>query len=313
MQQARSVLVVNAGGEGAVPEWQRHLPQMDVRWWHDPAVPPDAVHYALVWRPEPGRLATYPNLRAILSSGAGTDHITTDPTWPSHLPIIRLAEPEQAQRMAEYVCFAALALLHDMPRIVAGQAARRWQHFQRPRCAWDMRAGVMGLGNLGAAAAAKLAALGFPTAGWARSPRTIEGITCYAGEAEFAAFLARTDLLVCLLPDTPATRGIIRAETIALLPRGAGVINAARGSHVALPDLCAALESGQLFGAVLDVFPEEPLPPDHPIWTHPRIIVTPHMAALSSIPARARYYAAALAELEAGGRPAGLYDPARGY
>jgi glyoxylate/hydroxypyruvate reductase A len=311
------MLLVNSGGEVAVAEWQAHFreaaPHLDVRWWNDPAVTPEDVHYVLVWEPDPGRLAAMPNLRLILSTAAGVDHITRDPTWPQHIPLVRMGGDETAQRMGEYVCLAALALLRDFRRVTLAQAERRWDYFENPRCAADVRVGVMGLGNLGARSAVMLAGLGFPVAGWARTPKTLPGILCYAGAAERDAFLRRSDILVCLLPDTADTRGAIRAETIAQLPAGAAVINAARGGHVVLDDVVAALESGHLSGAVLDVFETEPLPPDHPVWTHPRITVTPHMASLASRRARAHYVADAIARHARGEGLANLYDPVRGY
>jgi glyoxylate/hydroxypyruvate reductase A len=310
-------LLVNSGGQAAVAEWQTHFkeaaPHLDVRWWDDAAVAPADVHYALVWEPDAGRLAAMPNLRLILSTAAGVDHITRDPTWPRHIPLVRMGGDETAQRMGEYVCMAALSLLREFRRVTLAQAARKWDYFENPRCAFDVRVGVMGLGNLGARAAVMLAGLGFQVAGWARSPKALPGVECYAGAAGRDAFLARSDILVCLLPDTLDTRGAIRAETIAQLPPGAAVINAARGGHVVLTDLVAALDSGHLSGAVLDVFETEPLPEDHPVWSHPRVTVTPHMASLASRRARAHYVADAIATFESGGALRNLYDPDRGY
>ncbi len=313
----RMILLVNSGGEEAIAEWRRVFgevaPHLDVRWARDPAVPREEVRYVFVWAPEPGFLASLPNLRLICSSGAGVDHITNDPSWPSHVGIVRMGGDETMQRMGEYVCLGALSLLRGMPRIIAGQRAGRWDHFDAPRTAVETRAGVMGLGNLGVRAAEMLRGLGYQVAGWSRGRKVLPGIECFAGEEERDAFLARTDLLVCLLPDTPETRGAIRAETIALLPPGAGVVNAGRGGHVVLDDLVAALDSGHVSGAFLDVFEPEPLPDGHPIFAHPKVIVTPHLASLASRPARARYVAEAIAAFERGERPANLFDVARGY
>jgi glyoxylate/hydroxypyruvate reductase A len=310
-------LLVNSGGEAAVADWQKHFqeaaPHLPVHWWADPAIAPEDVHYALVWEPDAGRLAAMPNLRLILSTAAGVDHITRDPTWPRHVPLVRMGGDETAQRMGEFVCMAALALLRDFRRVTLNQHARNWDYFENPRCAFDVRVGVMGLGNLGARAATMLAGLGFQVAGWSRSAKQIPSIQTYTGPAERDAFLARSDILVCLLPDTTDTRGAICAETIAHLPPGAAVINAARGGHVVLPDLVAALDSGHLSGALLDVFDTEPLPPDHPIWVHPKVTVTPHMASLASRRARAHYVADAIARFERGDALSNLYDPERGY
>ena len=311
------ILLVNSGGEAAVPEWQAEFravaPHLDVRWWQDPAVDLAEVPYVFLWAPAPGWLARLPGLRLILSSGAGVDHITSDPDWPRHVPIVRMGGAETQQRMGEWVCLAALALLRDLPAAIAGQAARRWVDMPGGRTAPEVRVGVMGLGNLGAHAAGMLRGLGFQVSGWSRTPKRLDGVRCFAGPAERDAFLAGADILVCLLPDTPETRGAIRAETIALLPPGAGVVNAGRGGHVVLPDLLAALDAGRLSGAVLDVFETEPLPGDAAVWAHPRVIVTPHVASLASRRARAGYVAEAIEAFEQGVSAPRLYNPVRGY
>jgi glyoxylate/hydroxypyruvate reductase A len=311
------ILLVKSGGETAVPAWQAAFreaaPQLSVHWWSDPAVAREDVAYVLVWQPEPGWLARLPNLRLICSSAAGVDHITRDPDWPAHLSIVRMGGHETSQRMGEYVALGALSLLRDFKRVVTAQAARRWDYFENPRNATSVRAGVMGMGNLGAHAACVLRGLGFITAGWSQTRKSIDGIESFAGADEFDAFLARTDILVCLLPDTPATRGIIDARAIALLPKGAGIVNAGRGGHLVTADLIAALDSGHLGGAFLDVFDVEPLPEDDVLWTHPNVIVTPHLASLASIPERARYVAGVIAAFEAGEALPNLYVPERGY
>jgi len=311
------ILLVKSGGEAAMPEWRAAFaaaaPHLDVRWWDDPAVDPADVAYVMVWEPEPGRLATYPNLRLICSPGAGVDSITADPSLPRHLPILRMGGAEPAQRMGEYVALAALALLRGLKRIVDAQAARRWDYFDAPRTAPQTRAGIMGLGNLGLRSAEMLRDIGFVTAGWSATPKRIAGVESFAGSGALDAFLARTDILVCLLPDTEQTRGMLNGRLFATLPPGAAVVNAARGKLLVLPDLVAALDSGHLSGAVLDVFDPEPLPPDHPVWAHPRIIVTPHLASLASRPARARFVAQAIAAFERGEPLPTLYDTTRGY
>ena len=311
------ILLVNSGGEAAMPEWQAEFravaPHLDVRWWQDPAVDLDEVAYVFVWAPAPGWLARLRNLRLILSSGAGVDHITCDPDWPRHVGIVRMGGAETQQRMGEYVCLAALALLRDLPGVIAGQAARRWVEMPAGRTAAETRVGVMGLGNLGAHSAGMLRGLGFRVSGWSRTAKSVAGVECFAGAGERDAFLAGADILVCLLPDTAETRGAIRAETIALLPLGAGVVNAGRGGHVVLADLLAALDAGRLSGAVLDVFEAEPLPGDAAVWRHPRVIVTPHVASLASRRARAGYVAEAIGAFERGEVVGNLYDAGRGY
>lgn len=311
------IILVNSGGKDAVQDWRDRFlavaSHLEVRWLHDPAVRPEEVAYAFVWSPPHGLLASLPNLRLILSSGAGVDHITSDPAWPRHVGIVRMGGDETAQRMGEYVCLGALSLLRGLPRIVAGQRARRWDHFDTARTAADTRAGIMGMGNLGIRAAEMLRALGYRVAGWSRSRKAIPGVECFAGAAERDAFLAQSDLLINLLPDTPETKGALRAGTLALLPTGAAVINAGRGPQLVLPDLLAALDAGHLSGAFLDVFDTEPLPTNDPAWSHPKVIVTPHIASLASRPARARYVADAIAAFERGDTPPNLFDPDRGY
>jgi glyoxylate/hydroxypyruvate reductase A len=311
------IILVKSGGEASVPEWQslfaEFAPHLEVRWWDDPTVAPEDVAYVLAWEPNPGRLASYPNLRMICSSAAGVDHITRDPTAPLHLPLVRMGSGETAQRMGEFVALSALSLLRGMKQIVDQQAQRRWKEFETPRSARETRAGIMGLGNLGTRSAEMLRDLGFVTSGWATSRKSVPGVNCFAGADERDAFLTQCDILVCLLPDTPATRGIINSETLALLPEGAGLVNVARGTHVVTSDLIAALDSGHLQGAILDVFEPEPLAEDSPLWAHPKIIVSPHVASLASRRARVHYMSEVIAAFERGDPLPNLYSPERGY
>lgn len=311
------LLLVKSGGEAAVPVWRRHIreiaPFVDVRGWDDPSVAPERVDYALAWQPEPGRLASFPNLRLILSAAAGTDHITSDPAWPRATPLVRAIPPETAQRMGEYVCMAALALLRDLPRMTRQQAERRWQTFDAGRSATDTCVGILGLGAMGARAAAMVRGLGFRTIGWSRSPKAVDGVECHAGRDALPAFLGRCDILVCLLPATPETDGLLDARCFASLPAGAGLIHVGRGSHLRFDDLVGALDSGHLAGAFVDVFAEEPPPADHPAWTHPKIVVTPHVGAIASIRMRAHFLARQIVAFERGEAPEGRYDPALGY
>ena len=313
----RDLLLVKSGGAAALPEWQACFaevaPALEVRWWDDPTVDPDAVTYVLVWEPQPGRLARYPNLRVIFSSAAGVDHITSDPDLPRGLPIVRMATEETAQSMGEYVCLAALSILRDGNRLTAAQTARRWDSFEQPHTAFDKRVGVMGLGNIGQVVARMLRGLGFSVSGWARSQRELDGVKVHSGANCLDDLLAESDILVGLLPETPQTRGLIDRDRIRRLPRGAGIVNAGRGSLIVMPDLIAALDEGQLGAAWLDVFDPEPLPADHPAWRHPRITVTSHVAGFASRRARARAVAAALEAHERGEPLPHLYDADRGY
>ena len=252
------------------------LPDLDVRIW--PQVgDPGEIELALVWRPPPGELARYPNLKAILSLGAGVDGLLADPDLPE-VPLARMVDPSLTRTMAEYALLAVLRHHRQFDLFAREQAAGRWT-FAFPQQAAERRVGIMGLGELGTAAAAALVRHGFTVSGWSRTPKAIEGVTSYAGRSELHNFLHRTDILVCLLPLTAETRGILDASLFADLAHGACVINAARGEHLVEHDLLGALDSGHLGGATLDVFREEPLPPGHPFWAHPKVLITPHVAS----------------------------------
>jgi glyoxylate/hydroxypyruvate reductase A len=310
-------LIVKSGGAEAYPEWKeifaRIAPEIEVLDWYHPPADLAGIGYAMVWEPDPGRLAALPDLKLIVSSAAGVDHILADPRLPAHVPITRMILDATAIEMGEYVLMAALMLIRDMKRLFAAQARCEWDNFPAPRRSTSTRVGIMGLGKLGAHAADLLSRAGFPVAGWSRRPADLPGIDRYAGSDQFDAFLAATDILVCLLPATEATRGILDADTFARLPRGASIINAARGAHMVVPDLLAALDSGHLHQAVLDAFEPEPLPPDSPLWTHPGVIVTPHMASIPDRLDRAIHTAAVIRFAERGEPVPNLYDRGAGY
>ncbi|MFC0408224.1 2-hydroxyacid dehydrogenase [Roseomonas elaeocarpi] len=311
------IILVKSGGEESLPGWREDFravdPRLDVRWWDDPTVAAEDVHYVLVWDPEHGRLKNYPNLRVIFSSAAGVDNIVGDPEWPAHLPLVRMGGTETARRMAEFVSWCCLSLLRGARRMALGQEQAHWDHFQTSSTAPERRVGIMGMGNLGAATARMLGAIGFPVSGWSRSRKEVPGVRSFAGAEEMDAFLQETDILVCLLPSTPETVGIINRDLLNRMPRGAQVVNVGRGSHLVMDDLLAALDDGQIDSAVLDVFEREPLPDNHPLWRHPKITVTPHLASLASRRERVRYVAEAIASHEGGGTLPNLFDAKRGY
>lgn len=273
---------------------------------------PESVRYAVVWRPRTGDMARFPNLKAIVSIGAGIDHVLADTELPKHVPIIRTVGTDLTQFMREYVALHVLRHHRNRPYQSAAQARAEWDMIEVPP-ATQRRVGVMGLGNLGTAAAQTLSGLGFQTVGWARSPREAEGITCYAGNEAFGAFLEGTEILVNLLPLTEATKGILNAETFNMLPKGACIINAARGPHLAETDLLAALESGQISQATLDVFNTEPLPSNHPFWNHSAITVTPHIASRIDSGTGSQIIAANLETFEKTGTVDDVADAMRGY
>jgi glyoxylate/hydroxypyruvate reductase A len=254
--------------------------ELDVRVWPEIGDPTE-IDYALVWRPETGFLASLPSLKLILSLGAGVDHLLGDPQLPRRIPIVRLVDPHMTDAMSEYVVLQVLRLHRRDLDYRAQQEARVWRELDQPN-AVDRRVGILGLGELGQDAAKKLKALGFDVAGWSRSEKNLTGIASYAGAPGLSQLLSRSEILVCLLPLTTETERILNSSTFAILPRDAALINAARGAHLVDEDLLAALASGQISAAVLDVFREEPLPTDHPFWRHPRVILTPHVAAFTN-------------------------------
>lgn len=302
-------------GQARAEWWRAHmqtlLPEIECRSWDDPG-PLEAVKYAVVWKPPAGGLKRFPNLEVIVSIGAGIDHILVDPELPQGVPIIRTTGSDLTQRMREYVCLHVLRFHRRLPELEEAQPLREWRQGVNPP-AYERKVGVMGLGNLGADAAKALAAIGFDVAGWARSEKTIEGVTCLAGEAGLAPFLQRTEILVCLLPLTEETRGILSADLFAQLPEGASVINAARGEHLVDADLLDALDSGHLASATLDVFHEEPLPAEHPFWDHPKVLVTPHVASLIDPVAGGKMIADNLRRFISGEPVPDLVDLTKGY
>src|SRR5579885_571256 len=242
---------------------------------------PQDVDYVLSFRPPPGLLKTFSNLKAVFSLGAGVDGFLADPEYPRHVPLVRFVHPQLSIEMAQYVVMHTLIFHRHQDVFDSAQKEHKWRQMMLPRPTDRTRIGILGFGEIGQLAGARLRDLGFPVAGWSRSRKQVDGIESFAGQEEFDAFLARTDILICLLPLTPQTRGILNARTFARLPRGAMVMNVARGGHLNETDLIAALDSGHLAGAVLDVFQSEPLPEDSPLWAHPRVRVTPHIAAIS--------------------------------
>ena len=265
-------------------EFQAQMPGRDIVLAGQ-EVDPASVRYAAVWKPKPGLLARYPNLRVIFSLGAGVDHVFLDPALPD-VPVVRVVDPDLTARMSEWVLLHVL-LHHRQQRMYDWQQGERiWADDRFQPAARSVRVGVMGLGELGADAAEKLRIMGFEMAGWARTLKTLPGIASYAGTEGLPAFLARTDILVCLLPLTPETRGILNADLLRQLPRdgrlgGPILLNAGRGGLQVEADILACLEEGSLKAATLDVFETEPLPESSPLWHHPAMTITPHNAAAS--------------------------------
>jgi glyoxylate/hydroxypyruvate reductase A len=273
----------------------------------------DEVDYVLTFRPPHGYLKTLPNLKVVFSLGAGVDGILADPEYPTHVPLVRFVDHTLSREMAQY-CVMHVLIHYRMQRFFdRAQAERTWRQALLPKRAEDTRVGILGLGEIGTLTADRLRDLHFNVAGWSRSRRNVPGVESFAGENELSAFLARTDILICLLPLTPDTRDILSADLFAQLPHGAFVINVARGGHLVEANLIAAIDSGHLAGATLDVFHTEPLPENNPLWSHPTITITPHIAAISEPRVAAQYVADGIARFERGEPLSNVIDPARGY
>ena len=295
--------------------WRRALlefdPGLDLREWPEIGDPAD-IDYALVWRPPPGELKSYPNLKVIFSVGAGIDHLSSDPDLPAGVPVVRMVEQGLTAGMTEFVLMSVLYHHRFMLDYAAQAREHVWREIDQVP-AWDRRVGIMGLGVLGSDAAEKLVALRFDVAGWSGSPKDLPGVTSFHGPDGFLPFLNRSDILVCLLPLTPATTDILDARAFAALPRGASLISVGRGQQVVEADLLAALESGHLDGATLDVFRDEPLPADSPFWDHPRVVVIPHVASMTIARGACEFVIDNIRRFEAGQPLQHVVDLGKGY
>jgi glyoxylate/hydroxypyruvate reductase A len=293
-------------------------PDLDVRVWPDAGRVED-IRYALAWGPPIGALKTLPALELIVSVGAGVDHLFKDPELP-RVPIVRYVDADLTGRMVSYVTLHVLWHLRRMSEFIVLQAKRQWKYLPEP-AAQEVRVGIMGLGVMGVASAKALAALGFRLSGWSRTRRDIPGVTCFAGREQLPEFLADVDILVCVLPLTPDTRGILNRDLFRGLSRsgrparlpGPVLINAGRGPLQVEADILAALDAGDLYAASLDVFETEPLQQSSPLWNHPRVVITPHNAAESETNAIVRYMLRQVRAHMSGQPLENLVDPARGY
>ena len=321
MSKGALALLIHGGTDNWSPErWKARFDEVcrnrRVLPLADAKLTPAEVHYAAVWKPAPGELAGFPNLRVIFNLGAGVDALMADKTLPA-VPLVRVAVDDLTGRMTEYVVLHVLMHHRQELYLRESQRAKRWA----PKSQWPASAisvGIMGLGVLGAHAAGVLQRIGFRVAGWSRSERKIDGVDCFHGEAGLDAFLRRTDILVCLLPLTPDTRHVLNRGVFAKLnrksPMGAPVlINAGRGGLQNEADILACLDDGTLGAVSLDVFAEEPLPGGSPFWTHPKVVLTPHNAADTDPDEISKYVARQIERYEAGGTLENVVDRGRGY
>ena len=272
---------------------------------------PEAVRYLVTWK-LPEDLARFTRLEVIFSVGAGVDQFVAVDV-PSTAQLVRLIDPGLTSMMQEYVTMAVLGLHRDLPGYISQQRSQLWRQVSVPPPAEERRVGIMGLGVLGQGALQALAPFGFPLSGWARSPREIAGVRCFHGAAGLDDFLAQSDILVCLLPLTAETEGILNADLFARLPERAALVQVGRGRQMNQEDLLDALESGRLRAAVLDVTEPEPLPKGHPLWSHPQVILTPHIACITRIETLAPAVAANIARHQRGEQMEGVVETSRGY
>jgi glyoxylate/hydroxypyruvate reductase A len=240
----------------------------------------DDIEIALAWKPTPGLLASFKNLKMIVSLGMGVDHLLADDKLPD-VRITRIMDDGLVGQMSEFAIYWTLWHHRDIEKYAASQRAKKWKPEEFVDSI-NRKVGVMGLGTIGQDTAQKLSMLGFPTAGWSRTAKTLPGVETFNGPDGLPKFLARTNVLVNVLPLTRETKGILDKRLFAALPKGAFVINMGRGGHMVDDDLLAAIDSGHIAGAALDVFNVEPLPADHPYWTHPKVHITPHMAGYTN-------------------------------
>jgi glyoxylate/hydroxypyruvate reductase A len=321
MSKGALALLIHGGTENWSPQrWRERFLSVcsdrRVALLPDDAIDPDRVHYAAVWKPAPGALSAFPNLRVIFNLGAGVDALVADRSLPN-VPLVRVAIDDLTNRMTEYIVLHVLMHHRQQLYLWDCQRQRRWQ----PRAQWPARAvrvGIMGLGMLGRDAASALGRLGFNVAGWSASPKEVDGVETYHGSDGLEPFLKRTNILVCLLPLTPDTRHLLNRRTFSMLDRGSPLgapvlINAGRGGLQNEADILSCLNDGTLGAATLDVFETEPLPLDSPLWQHPKLIVTPHNAADTDPDEISSYVAAQIERFEAGGELENVVDLARGY
>lgn len=307
-------IIFHAAGAEAQP-WldvlSREMPQARIRVWRDGDVA--AADYAIVWKPPVAMLQGRSGLKAIFNLGAGVDAILQlDAALPDGVPVVRLDDAGMGIQMAEYVSHAVLRYFRRLDSYQMLREQRQWR-FLKPFAKSEFSVGVLGLGVLGGRVLEALQQFGFPLHGWSRSPRQLPGVTCHAGADGLEPFLRASRVLVCMLPLTADTVGILNKQNLSRLPRGAYLVNVARGAHLVEADLLELLQQEHLAGATLDVFSEEPLPAGHPFWQETRISMTPHISALTLREDSARQIAGKVEALQQGLPVTGVVDRLKGY
>jgi glyoxylate/hydroxypyruvate reductase A len=286
------------------------LPDMEIRFWPQPGDLQD-IQYLAFMHPDFDALPDFPNLEAMFSRAAGVDDIVGHPRLPK-VPLGKIEPPGGDPMMTEYVVMHVLRLHREMPRYHAAQARREWLRLpiKRPE---QRRVGFLGFGMMARAPALVLKSMGFTVSAWVRSPRANAEVAIFQGADQLEPFLAQTDIAVCLLPLTAETEGILCARTFAMMPKGAMIVNVGRGRHVIEADLIAALDAGQLEHAALDALWPEPLPPDNPLWVHPKVTIMPHVARRPTVRQLATEIVANIHRLREGGHLLQQVDLERGY
>ena len=314
MTNDTKALLIAATGEDPEPYraiFRERMPDMPVHTAGED-YDPDSVAYALCWKPKAGLLATLPNLEVIFSMGAGIDHIIADPHLPATQPIVRLMHDKTREQMRDYVLHVVLHYYRQMDVASAQQLVRKWE-FLQIREKSRLKIGLLGLGQMGSTAASALVGLGFSVMGWSRSRKDIPGVESFSGAEGLMEMAAQSYILLSILPATDDTIGILDAELFATMPKGAIVVNLGRGNHLVTADLLAAIDSGHLGGATLDVFAPEPMPDDSPFWSHPLVRVTPHIGSDGNTDIVADAVIANIRRVQAGLAPEPVGDRARGY
>lgn len=312
-RKAPSIVFLWEGGDASV--WKAGLSatlgDIDFRVYPDVGDVED-VDYVMTWMPPLGVIKQFPNLKAIFSIGAGVSHILRDPEVPEWVPIVRLTDEALSLDMSLHVVYWVLHFHRGYDKYRKQQQTRQWLRHPFPPNE-DRKIGVLGMGAIGAVTAGILRDFKFDVAGWSRSKKNIEGVQSFQGDAQLEEFLSRTEILVAVLPPTPATTNLIDRKMLAAMPKGACLINMGRGELIVDADLLEALNSGHIAGAALDVFREEPLPPGNPLWDHPNLYVTPHAAGPTSVKYGARRIGANIMAIGQGRTPSPIYDRSRGY
>ena len=314
MSDTKQAMLIIATGENA-EDWRSELraaaPDLPIHVLGE-SFDPATIRWALVWKPPHGYLAGLPNLDAIFSMAAGVDHIFADPDLPAGVPVVKLVHEVTRQQHRDYVLHSVIHHHRDMMLFDMRQKERRWE-FVRPAMNFQRSIGLMGAGPLGLFVAEALVGLGFPVRIWSRTAKELAGAETFHGPDQLTAFAAGSDILVAMLPRTPATIGLLDTDLFAALPKGAAVVNIGRGDHLNEEALLAALDSGHLSGATLDVLRQEPPPNDHPFWSHPKIRLTPHIASEPNPWATAQSVLENIARMRRGLAPEPLGNREAGY